>query len=495
MAEPPVEPGRLHGLVVRGVGWVMASQIVVQAVGFATTIVVARFLTPRELGLAAMALVFSTLGLLISDLGLGVAVIQRRELSDVDRSTAFWATMALGLVVTSAAIGLSGPIADLYGEERVETLFAVLSLSFLFTALGTTQGALLIRELRFRSLELRTMVATSIACAAAIAAAVAGLGPWAIVIQHLVNTGLSTLLLWRSSDWRPRLAFSRRSLREMVGFSGFVFASGLFDYLHRNADNFLIGRYRGATELGAYAIAYNAMLVPLSRLARPLQDVFFPAMSRIRDRDEIGAVWVRISRLVAAISVPAFLGLIVLAADFVHIVFGERWREATPVLQILAVVGLLQSLDSQISSVLLALDRPRVLFRIVVVATVVSVASFAIGLHWGIEGVATAYALASLAILPFNLWLTGRVVAIPVRRFLLAFSGVAQAAIVMGLAVWGTRELLLELGVPTGPRLTLCVLVGAAVYLPLCVWRAPEVVAELRRVRERRAAGRTDASS
>jgi O-antigen/teichoic acid export membrane protein len=493
MTERRPDPGRLRGLVVRGVGWVMASQIVIQAVGFATTIVVARFLTPRELGLAAMALVFSTLGLLISDLGLGVAVIQRRELSDVDRSTAFWATTALGLIVTGAAIGLSGPIADLYGEERVQPLFAVLSLSFLLTALGTTQGALLIRELRFRSLELRTMVATTTACAAAIVAAVAGLGPWAIVIQHLVNTGLSTVLLWRSSEWRPGLAFSRRSLRSMVGFSGYVFASGLFDYLHRNADNFLIGRYRGATELGAYAIAYNVMLVPLSRLARPIQGVFFPAMSRIRDRDEIGAVWVRISRIVAAVAVPAFLGLIVLAADFVHIVFGERWHEATPVLQILAVVGLLQSLDSQISSVLLALDRPRVLFRIVVVATVVSVASFAIGLRWGIEGVATAYALASLAILPYNLWLTGRVVSISVLRFLLAFSGVAQAAIVMGLAVWGARELLLEVGVPTGPRLTLCILAGAAVYLPLCAWRAPEVADEFRRLWGRRCSAREGA--
>jgi len=206
-----VEPNRqttdehgLRSLVVRGVGWKIASQVSVQGIAFGTTLVLVRLLTPTDFGLAAMALVFVSLAFLIADLGLGSALVQRPTLTEDDRSTAFWTNVALGLVLTSLGILLAGPLASLYQHERVKPLFAVLSLTFLFTALGSTQGSLLVRDMRFRSLELRTIVSTAAGAATAIILAVLGFGVWAIIAQSLANSGVSTLLLWRSSSWRPR---------------------------------------------------------------------------------------------------------------------------------------------------------------------------------------------------------------------------------------------------------------------------------------------------
>jgi O-antigen/teichoic acid export membrane protein len=427
-----------------------------------------------------MALVFSSLAFLLADVGLASALVQREELREIDRSTAFWVSAALGTALTLAAVALAGPIASLYGEPEVENLFRVLSLSFLFTTLGTTQGALLIRDLQFRSLELRTMVNTAAGVATAIVIAARGGGAWALIGQQVVSTGVSTALLWRASNWRPHLVFSRESLRELIGFGGFVFGSRFLFYLNRNVDNFLVGRYLGAAALGPYTLAYNVMLIPLTRLAQPVQQVFFPAMTRIRDPIRIGRLWLRASRVVAAVAAPALLGLAVVAPDFVVVVLGSQWDDAVPVLQILTWVGLLQALQGQNEAVLQTLARTRTLFRFSLVATAASIVAYAVGLAWGIVGVAAAYAVAMTVVEPYYAWLTARRVGVPLRDVIGAFRGVLEAAVSMAVIVLATRLLLVSLDVPPSLRLVAAIAVGVAVYVPLCRLRAPEVLRETR---------------
>jgi PST family polysaccharide transporter len=247
--EPEAASRDLRSLVVRGAGWMMASQVAIQLLALATSIVVARFLTPREVGLAAMALVFSSLAIMMVDAGIASVLVQKPELTDEDLDTAFWTNVALGVGLTLLGVGLSWPIAQLYGEPQVQPLFAVLSLTFLFTALGIVQGGLLTRELRFRSLEMRTIVATAISCAVGMALAVLGAGPWAIVAQNLTISGVSTALLWLSSPWRPRPRFSRARFRGMAGFGGHVLGTRTVTWGARNVDNLLIGRHLGAASL------------------------------------------------------------------------------------------------------------------------------------------------------------------------------------------------------------------------------------------------------
>ena len=474
-------PDDLARLAVRGVDWKLRSMVVVQVLAIASTVVLARLLTPRDLGLAAMALVFSSLVFVLSDFALGAALVQRDEITEADRSTAFWTSAAIGIVLTLVSVALAGPVAALYGEPSVAPLFRVLSLSFLFTALGTTQGALLTRNLQFRALELRTMVATVAGVAVAIVVAALGSGPWALIAQQVAATGISTALLWGSSRWRPRLVFSRASLRVLGSFSALVSGGRVLFYLNRNVDNFLVGRYLGPSALGAYSLAYNIMLTPLNRLAAPVQQVMFPALSRIRDPVRIGDLWLRASRVVAAIAVPGLVGLAIVAPEFVEVVLGPRWHDVTRVLQILTWVALLQTLQGQNAGVLQALGRGGTLFRFAAVATVVSIAAYAAGLPWGIVGVATAYAIAMTFLEPLYLWLTGRAVGVSARRFLASLRGVLEASAAMGVGVLGGKLLLLSMGVAPAARLVILAVIGVALFLPLCAWRAPEVFDEVRR--------------
>ena len=478
--EAPTAAKDLRGQVVRGVGWVLSAQTAIRLIGFGTMVVLVRLLGPRNIGLAAEALVFTRLAFLFSDVGLRAVLVQRKTLSDVDRSTAFWTSAMLGLAVSLAVVALARPIAALFGDQQVGPLVAVLSLYVLFTALGVTPGGLLARELRFRTLELRTVAAALAGALSAIVVAVLGYGPWAIVTQLVVDAAVSTALLWLNVGWRPRFVYSRQSLRGLAGFGGYVFGGGLASYLHRNADNFLVGRFLGPAKLGAYSTAYDVMQWPLLALNAPIWNVFFPAMAKIREPKQIGDMLIRVTRLAATITAPGYLGMVVVAPDFVTVVFGSRWHEAIPVLQILSYVGLIQSLTILVANVLLTLDGARTFFWLTALGSLAMVGAFAMGLKWGLLGVTATYAAANTPVTALFIVFAARATGVPLREFARAMRGVLVAAALMATAVLGVRLVLIALHVPPLARLAILVLLGVLTFVPLCARLAGEVVSEVR---------------
>ncbi|MET0600904.1 MAG: MOP flippase family protein [Baekduia sp.] len=486
-SPPPVAGSRLRTQVVAGVMWKFLSQGFRQGSRLIVALILARLLTPEQFGVAAEVLVISSLVTVFSDLAFGAALIQRAEIDEDDRSTAFWSCVISGLLFTGIGIALAGPVADFYREPDVKPLLTVLSLQFVVTSLGTVQESLLTRELRFKLLETRQMIITVGGAAVGIGAAAAGAGAWAIILQSLSLSVLSTILLWFMSPWRPRLRFSPRALRNAASFSGYIFGHRLLYYLHRNSDNLLIGRVVGAASLGAYAIAYNVILVPFSRIASPIQDVLFPAFSRIQDEPErIAGGWLRVTRAVASVTVPMLIGIAIVAGDFVDVVLGPKWHDAALVIQILAWVGILQSLQSLNTGILEALGRARTIFRYTVVFFVAHLIAFAVGVHWGIIGVAVGYTISTTIIEPSYLWLTARAVGISPWTFLETIAGVFEAGALMGLIVLGGHYWMVEADVPTALRLLGSALLGAAVYVPLIAWRSPLLIDDVKELRDRR---------
>jgi O-antigen/teichoic acid export membrane protein len=476
----------LRASVRRGLGWKATSQVFRQLSRVVVVVILARLLDPSDFGLAAMVLAFSALILVFSDLGLGAALVQRDSLTESDRCTIFWTNVATGTALTVIGVVASWPIAAFYGEPQVQPLMAALSVSFLVTALGSTQSALLSRTMEFRALELRQMTATLAGGVVGILVALGGYGAWAIITQQIAISAVSTVLLWAFSPWRPRMTFSAASLRGVAGYGANVFAARLLFYFSRNADNLLIGRFLGPAALGAYAFAYNVMLVPLERIAAPVSEVLFPAFSRLGDDTRrIARSWLRANRVIAAISLPAMAGLIVVAPDFVQVVLGDRWSSATPVIRILAWVGLVQSLVRLNSSVLQARDRTDILLRWSLLITIVNVGAFVLGLHWGVVGVAACYAVANTALQPLNVWLTGRSVDVGVLDFARSLSGVAQATVAMTACALGARVALLELDASPAVQLVLVTVVGVVVFVAACAIRAPELRSDLELLRRR----------
>jgi polysaccharide transporter, PST family len=486
-AAPTTGVPDLRRRVLRGLAWVAASQVGLQITRALVAIAVARLLTPAEYGLAALALVFSSLVIVFSDLALGAALIQRKTLSAVDKDTAFWVTAASGLFFTVLGVAFAGPLANLYGEPDAAPLLAALSGTFIIAAIGAPQQSLMLRDMDFRRVEMLPMAGAIVGGIVAVVAAALGAGAWAIILQYIVGTVVTTILFTVRSPWRPRFAFSLASLRDLGGFSIYMLGHRMLYYTQMNGDRLLIGRFLSTSALGIYAVAYNTMLVPASKIGAPLQRVFSPAFSRIQDEPErIAATWARVTRLMAAVSVPALAGLMVVAPDFVPVVLGDHWEAAVPVVQILAWVGIVQALQTLNSDILMARDRTRTMFRFSLLVTAAHLIAFSFGLQWGVVGVAVAYAISTTLVEPFQTVLAARALHVSPMVFFRSISGVFQAAAGMCAAVLLVRLGLEDAGVNQIARLLICIGTGAVVYGGLCLWRVPELAEEARNLVQRR---------
>lgn len=469
-----------------GVLWNVASQVVVQVARLVVAVVLAHLLTPRQFGLAGMAFVLANLLLLFTDPSLGAALIQREEITEHDRSTIFWTTTAIGLTFTALGVGLSGLVGQFFGRPQVGPLFAVLSVNFTLSALSTAQSALVIRELAYRSLQIREMVSTVVGAAVGILVAVEGLGAWAIVAQYVATAAVAVVLIWTLSPWRPHLLFSFRSLRDLGGFGLTLFGSRLLSYANLNGDNLLIGRFLGSRALGIYSFSYSVMFTPIVRIEAPIMQVVYPAYARLQsDHPRLGLAWLRSKRMAAALQAPLFFAIAVEAPDLVSVVFGEKWRGAVPVMRLLCAAGIANTVVTLDWTLLQARGKAGTLLRLNLFMTAVIVASFALGLNWGIIGVAACYAAAKwLLILP-DIWVTSRSVSLGLIQSLRASGDVILLAAGAALLALALRALLVSGGVPAGARLVIVLAFGALAYLGLLAVAAPDLVREVRGLRTR----------
>ncbi|HZT52754.1 MAG TPA: lipopolysaccharide biosynthesis protein, partial [Gaiellaceae bacterium] len=469
--------------VLSGFSWKIATVIVSDVTRVAVATVLARLLTPADYGVAGMAFVFSGLATLFSDLALGGALVQRRDVTEEDRSTVFWAALAFSFVVAGVCIALAPFVADFFGRREVEKLVIVLSASIPLSALTTTQVALLMRELAYRSLEVRQMVGILAGAVAALGFAAAGFGPWAIVANALTASAASTLLLWLLSPWRPRLVFSFARLRDLSGFGLRLFGIRLLNYANRNADNTLIGRFAGATALGVYSLAFNVMFTPLLRIATPISGVVYPALARMQDDlPRMRRAWLRSKRLSGSLLAPAFLLILVTAPDLVRVLFGEKWHAAVPVIELLAVAGVAHSLVTLNWTVLQATGRIAVALRLSILLSALTIGSFAVGVRWGAVGVAASYAAIKLPLVLIDTYVTTRTVRFGFGSALLAGGSILPLAVAAAAAGWAVRIGLDHAGVPAGARLALVVALVCLLYLVLLVLAAPEYLADARGV-------------
>lgn len=494
---PPARPGRtLRSLVLSGFAWSVGTSVLVQISRVVFAIALARFLTPREYGLAAMALVFSALALAFADLALGVGLVQRAEISEADRSTVFWTSVGVGVLLTAGGIAASGPLASFFGEPDVQTLFVVLSFSFVVGSLGATHAALLHRAMDFRSIGVRVSASTLIGGIVGVVLAAAGFGAWALIVQQLCVSVVATTLLWVSMPWRPRLVYSMRSLRELGSFGGKIFGVRVADYVRLNGDKLLIGRLLGSASLGTYSVAFNILLAPVSRFLLAVTDTLFPAFARLQDDPaRMGSVWLRVNRVVSAAFVPALLGLAVVASDFVSVALGQKWAGVAPLLQIMALGVIAHAVSLVGAEVLKALGRGGPLLWFYVAETAVLLAAILVGLQWGVVGVATAFALVSVPTRAYFIRMTGRAIGVSFGRFLASLSGVGEASLALVAATLAARMLLLETAAPAWLRLLVVIAIGVAVYVPISLWRVPDMRSELRRIAGGRGTGRTVAAA
>lgn len=322
--------------------------------------VLAAFLGPSYFGLVAIAMVYIAFLEMFVIQGYTSAIIQRKDLEAKHLDALFWFIMASSVVFTIISILLSRWWASLNDASELPPIIAALSLLIPIRALTVVQQAILQREMQFKYLAIRANVASIVGGSAGLGLAFAGFGVWSLVGLHLVRHITGLFLLWKLSDWRPRLRFRFADAKDLIVFSLKGFSGGLFTFGWRNGEVMLIGLFFGPAAVGLYRLANRAVELLLNLLTRSLQVVSLPYFSPSQDNpDELQDKFTKCVRLAGALTLPAVGLLVALAPDLLR-VLGEDWQAAVGPLRILSLYVVLQTYSLFIGIALVAVGKPHV---------------------------------------------------------------------------------------------------------------------------------------
>ncbi|AKU15932.1 lipopolysaccharide biosynthesis protein [Luteipulveratus mongoliensis] len=488
---PEVDEGRhvTSAVVARGAKHTAASQIVTQTVRFGTNIVLARLLTPNDFGVVAIALVVTALLDQLKDMGTGSALIQRPKVDDTLLNAVFYLNVVLGLALAVGLFAGAEPLAATLGNSAAAPAMRGFAFVTLVTSLGQIHHSLLRRDLRFFEIAVVTCVGAVATAAVAVTSALAGLTFWALVLGAAAGAVVSTGMVWRYDRWRPSLNVDVRSLRSIWGYSFNLFLSNLVFFFFTQADKVIVSSAFGAAPLGAYSMAQRTIASPMQSVSSVVDEVTFPAFSRRQDDNEsLRSGFIRSSRVIAFATFPLMGGLAALATPTVHVVFGAKWDQLIPLIWVLGPICAVLSVTSTSSQLLLAKGRSDWSFRWGLVYSVLLVGAELIGVHWGLVGVAAAYAIGNIVLIPFGLIMTFHLIGLRLRDYLLAL--VSQLLITLGMVacVLAAAFVMRRLGSPEWLELIVGLLVGVGAYAGLVLWRKPPAWRELRVILRERAA-------
>ena len=453
-----------------GLKWVTISRVLAQLLTWANTLVVIRLVSPTDFGLSALAALFANFLLLLSELGFSVALIQRQTRDEDSLRNAFGALLAIGAGLSLALVLAAPLVGAFFKEPRVVPLVRVVSIQFLAISFGVIPQARLSMDLRFKELAIIGMAASLISAATTLIIALNGGGAWSLVIG-IVVLGVSRTVLLNfccPSLRSPRLQLSK--IRHLAGFSGLVLLERTLWYWYMQIDSFVVGRSLGAAQLGIYAVARQLTNIPLERAMEIINSVALPAFSLVKhDLDQVRRGYLKVLRLGGGYAFPVFWGLALISEPAVRLVLGVKWLSSALVIQVLCISMPLRMLNSFTSSAVTALGRQDVNIKSLVLAIVLIPCCVIVGSHWGVAGVAAAWALGFPIVYLFNASLVRRALGISVAQMLVAVWPSAAAAAVMSAATELLNVLILDT-MPPAIHVAIAVPFGALVYAgTLCV--------------------------
>jgi len=464
----------------QGVAWSVIQKWGREIITFITFVALSRLLPPDAFGLVAMAAVFTSFIEIFLDQGLGAAIVQRSDLERDHLDSAFWTNVLTGILLTVASIASAGFVAEFYQEPRLAPILRWLSLSFILVALSSTQIAILQRRLSFKSLAARSLAANLVGGIVGVGMALSGFGVWSLVGQNLANSLAAVIVLWSASKWRPKFYLSKKHFMDLFGYGLSIVGEKVLLFFTRRSDDFLIGYYLGPTMLGYYTIGYRLLLVLIRLVTGITNSVAFPTFSRIQHESErMRRAFYKVTQYTSLLAFPAFIGLAVLAPELVPVVFGDQWIPSIPVMQVLALIGILQSVLFFNGSVIKASGKPSWNLGIMFLTSVCSVIGFLITVQLGIVAVAISFVIAGYLVAPISYLAVHRLIKIDIRTYSQQFLAPLSASLFMVIIILGLKHFIEPRGLNLYVELAVYLLAGVLTYLMVIVLTARKLATQV----------------
>lgn len=462
--SPPDQSTSLMQRARRGALWTGASALVLRLGNVLMMVIVARIISPAELGVYALAI--AVYGFVVCLAAWGVCSAIGRSDLDADELGSTVTTFALcsSLLTAGMMVAFAGWLASALGVPEAATPIRILAITVFFTGLFAVPTGQNQRAFR-QDVVFRADMIAFVAMNAALLLLVqvipgAEAFAWSRVVGHLIVGVVVTCSL----DKRYRPGWRRRYILPLLRFGVPAALGSVLAELVRNIDYVIIGREMTTADLGSYMLAFNVASWPTAVLGAVVAQIVLPAFSAVRrDGGDLRLTVARSVRSVGLVACPIAAFTCVFAYPLIETLYGRRWLEAAPVLAILAVFGVFFVLGMVFDNIMIAAGRTMVMFGVQALALIVLIPALMVGVRLGgLVGVGIghtavillvtmpAYALALLRI-------TGAGIGVVLRALSRPTLGAVLAAAVATAGTHGIDQ----------PILTLAVagVVGLAVYL------------------------------
>lgn len=408
--------GYHQGKAVHGVRWSLLAVIGRQGFQICSALVLARLLGPASYGIISVASIYIVLVTLLLDQGLSAALVQRPQLAP----RAAGATVSLNLI-TAIVLGAltwlaAPPLADFFRVPELVPVLQILALALPLKAICIVPRAMLSRELKFRGMAVSDMVGAAAGAICGVAAALLGASYFAVVYQVIATDIVAGLILLVAAKGpAPNLHLSE--VRPLLRFSMGIFGVNALAYFSRNIDNILVGRFLGVTSLSLYGMAYRVLAVPVMLFGQTVNRVMFPVFSRTStDRNLVSGNLLKSMQVLSMLVVPVMAFTACASPLLVHLVLGDAWAEAAPLLSVLAIAGARETIFFIAPSLMRGMGRAGLNLKYEILATVVQVTGIVVGLQFGLIWVAVGYAAGGFLLTPVLLIIQSRLCGSTVRE-------------------------------------------------------------------------------
>lgn len=380
--------------VIHGLKWSAAAKLFTQLFSWVSTFYVIRLLTPEDYGLVALATVFFTLITLITNNGLINALVQR-QVKDIERRSAlFTVSLIANSILSGLIIFLASPIADFYDNQALVPVLLFLAIINPIMSLTVVPQATLQVNMQFKA---RAMVETAAGFASAITAftlAHFGFGVWALLLASAVMMTSRALGMQIAAQARYRVTRHLSGLGDILGYALQVQLGSIVWFLYNRADTVIIAKGLGVDRAGVYNVASEIASIPMTKINAIINEVAFSAFAKSNHDPQAMERYLRYAlRIMGVVTIPVFAGLSIIAEPLVLTVLGEKWREASTVILILAWVFPLRMQATVIGNFISAKGHARFALTNAIVTCIVLVGAISYGVGFGIKGAAFGWVI------------------------------------------------------------------------------------------------------
>jgi O-antigen/teichoic acid export membrane protein len=399
-----------------GVLWLAAQKWAVRASGFVTLIVLTRQVSPQAFGVVAAAMTVIPMVYLLADLGFSTYLLQADDVDQPNLSTAFWASVAAGVILSAALAATAPLLADAFRTPELAAVLQALVLAVVPTVLAGVPLALLRRGMAFRAVAVQGVIAALLAQVVAVAVAILGGGVWALVSQVVVSQWVIAVLAWRRARWIPSLYLSPSKFKDMALFGIRVSGVDLVATSRMVAESWIITVTLGPAAMGLLNIAQRVIQVAQELVAAslvPVSTVFFAKYRGTPDR--LRTSYIKALGVAYAVIAPMMILILVTAPLLVPLLFGPEWIASVAPAQVLAVAGVMTLGATLDHGLFYGLGRPGTWLAYAVIVDVGTVATTALAVRWGLVGVAAGFVVVALAATAARWGLVAKLIGLRVR--------------------------------------------------------------------------------